>query len=269
MRLTPEQLDRYERDGFLLLPDLLSAEEVAILRSEVKRLKSVEADCVIREGRDNAPKILLKLDDPEWPTYSAPFRALSRLGRTLGAAQQVLHDDELYMHHYKLNIKTAIEGSVWQWHQDYMSWQLDGIPRPDLVTVMVMLEEATEMSGCLYFLPGTHKLGRIEPYFDESTAYKFMAAPPDKMKNILAAHPAPVPITGEPGTAAIFNCNLLHASGHNLSHRDRWHIYMCYNRCENHPRKVENPRPEWVRSTDWTPLQIEDDRKIENSPTTT
>ena len=48
MRLTPEQLDRYERDGFLLLPDLLSAEEVAILRSEVKRLKSVERPQVIQ-----------------------------------------------------------------------------------------------------------------------------------------------------------------------------------------------------------------------------
>ena len=263
MRLTAEQLAQYERDGFLLLPDLLSAPEVGILRDEVERLKNVEADCVIREGRDNAPKILLKLDDPEWPTYSAPFRALSRLDRTLGSARQVLHDDALYMHHYKLNIKSAIEGSVWQWHQDYMQWQLDGIPRPELVTVMVMLEQATEMSGCLYFLPGTHKMGRIAPYFDESTAYKFMAAPTDQMKEILASHPAPVPITGKPGTAAIFHCNLLHASGHNLSHRDRWHIYMCYNRCENHPREVENPRPEWVRSTNCTPLNIQGDAALQ------
>ncbi len=256
MQLTADQLQQYDREGFLLLPELIAAPEIEILRNEVERLKSVEADCVIREGRKKTPKILLKLDDPQWPTYSAPFRALSRLDRTLGAAQQVLHDDELYMHHYKLNVKSAIEGSVWQWHQDYMSWQLDGIPRPELVTVMVMLEEATEMSGCLYFLPGTHKMGRIEPYFDESTAYKFMAAPPEQMRDILATHPAPVPITGKPGTAAIFHCNLLHASGHNLSHRDRWHIYMCYNRCENHPREVENPRPEWVRSTNWTPLRV-------------
>lgn len=256
MQLTAGQIAQYEHDGFLLLPELLSAAELTILRDEVERLKGVDAECITREGRNRVPKILFKLDDPESPTFSAPFRELSRLDRTLGVAQQLLHDDRLYMHHYKLNVKSAIEGSVWQWHQDYMSWKLDGIDRPDLLTVMVMLEEATEMSGCLYFLPGTHKMGRIEPYLDDSTAYKLMAAPVEQMKTILASRPRPVPIVGKPGTAAVFHCDLLHASGHNLSHRDRWHIYMCYNRCDNHPHGVENPRPEWVRSTDWTPLQV-------------
>jgi ectoine hydroxylase len=256
MKLTAEQLAQYDQDGFLVFPELFSDAEVAILRGEVARLKGVEADCVVREGHNEAPKILLKMDDPEWPTYSESFRTLSRMGRTLGVAKQVLGDEALYMHHYKLNVKSAIEGSVWQWHQDYMSWQPDGIPRPELATMMVMLEEATELSGCLYFLPGTHKMGRIEPYFDESTAYKFMAAPPERMKEILASHPAPVPITGKPGTAAIFHCNLFHASGHNLSHRDRWHLYMCYNRCDNRPHEVENPRPEWVRSTNWNPIPL-------------
>ena len=112
MNLTTEQIAQYDRDGFLLLPELISEPEVVILRDEVERLKDVEADCVIREGHDDAPKILLKMDDPEWPTYSAPFRALSRIPRTLGVAKQVLHDDALYMHHYKLNVKPAIEGSV-------------------------------------------------------------------------------------------------------------------------------------------------------------
>lgn len=256
MRLTPVQHAQYERDGFLLIPDLLALSELEILRSEVGRLMQIKADCVVREGHNNAPKILLKMDDPEWPTYSAAFRALSNDERTLGLAQQILRDDELYLHHYKLNVKPAIEGSVWQWHQDFMSWKLDGIREPQLVTILVMLEEATELSGCLYFLPGTHRMGRVEPFLDESTAYKFMAAPPERMKSILASHPAPVAVTGKPGTAAIFHCNLLHASGHNLSHRDRWHVYMCYNRCANHPEAIANPRPEWVRSTNWSPLKV-------------
>ena len=67
------------------------------------------------------------------------------------------------MHHFKLNMKAAIEGTIWQWHQDYMSWQMDGIARPDMTTMMVMMEDATEIGGCLYFLPGSHKMGRIDP----------------------------------------------------------------------------------------------------------
>ena len=37
MKLTPAQLAAYERDGFLIFPDLVSAEEVALLRREVER----------------------------------------------------------------------------------------------------------------------------------------------------------------------------------------------------------------------------------------
>jgi ectoine hydroxylase len=136
-----------------------------------------------------------------------------------------------------------------------MSWQMDGIAQPDMATMLVMLEDTSQLSGCLYFLPGTHQMGRVDPYLDESTVYKLWATPVDQMKEILARHPEPVPITGKAGTAAIFHCNLLHASGHNLSHRDRWAVYMCYNRCANRPADVPAPRPEYVRGTDWTPLE--------------
>ena len=33
-----------------------------------------------------------------------------------------------------------------------------------------MLEGATEMGGCLYFLPESHKLGRIESEWDDKTS---------------------------------------------------------------------------------------------------
>ena len=255
MKLTTQQLADYDRDGFLVFPELFSAAEVAALQAEVVRLKEVESDCVFREGKTRTPKIVFKMDDPQWPTYAEPFEALSRVPRALHTAQQILADDALYMHHYKLNMKAAIEGTVWQWHQDYMSWQMDGIASPDMTTMLVMLEETQQISGALYFLPGSHKLGRLEPFLDESTVYKLWATPADRMKEILAEHAEPVAIVGKPGTAAIFHCNLLHASGRNLSHRDRWAVYMCYNRCANRPAEVQNPRPEYVRSTNWAPIK--------------
>lgn len=262
MQLTQDQLETYDRDGILVFPELFSQAEVAVLRGEVERLKTVEDECIFREGESNTPKIVFKMDDPDCATYSAPFRALSRTPRALATARQVLRDDALYMHHFKLNMKAAIEGTVWQWHQDYMPWQIDGIQKPDMTTMLVMLEDNSEMGGCLYFLPRTHEMGRIEPYLDESTVYKLWATPVEQIKAILARSPDPVPITGKAGTAALFHCNTLHASGHNLSHRDRWQVYMSYNRCSNHPHAVENPRPDYVRGTDWTPLELESDDAI-------
>ena len=108
MRLTQTQLEQYDRDGFLLMPNVIEAQEVVVLQREAERLKTVEADCVFREGESKTPKFLFKMDDPAFPAYSAPFRALSRVPRKLGAARQVLRDESLYMHHYKLNMKPAI-----------------------------------------------------------------------------------------------------------------------------------------------------------------
>src|SRR5436305_10402153 len=168
MKLSPAEIAQYRRDGFLVFPELFSAEEVAVLRREVARVAMVETDAVVREGEARAPKSLFRLHESDGPTASPPFRAACRLPRTLGVAQQLLGDARLYLHHSKVNVKTAIEGSVWPWHQDYGSWQRDGIARPDLATFMVALDEASEMNGCLYLLPGSHREGRADPYWDTS-----------------------------------------------------------------------------------------------------
>ena len=49
----------------------------------------------------------------------------------------------------------------------------------------------------------------------------------------------------------------VHASGHNLSAQDRWQVYVVYNPVTNRPEPVPNPRPDYVRSTNWTPLTFE------------
>jgi len=40
MQLTPAQLAQYERDSFLIFPDLFTSAEIAVLRPEVARLAS-------------------------------------------------------------------------------------------------------------------------------------------------------------------------------------------------------------------------------------
>lgn len=262
MKLSKQQLKSYHRDGFIVLPELFSAAEIEVLRAETERLRHVEADGIFREGDDGKAKTMFRMHEPGGPTYSAAYHALSRKPRTLGLARQVLSDDALYMHHCKTNMKPAVEGTVWQWHQDFGSWYRDGIAKPRMATMMVMLDEATEIGGCLYMLPGSHTDGRFDPYYDESTVYKFWATPAERVKAQMADAPAPVAITGKPGTAAIFDCNVLHASGHNLSMHDRWQIYLCYNLCTNHPGDVENPRPDYVRSQNWAPMELVDNDEI-------
>ena len=262
MRLTADQIAQYDRDGFLHFPEFFSAAEVEALRGEVDRVGRIDSELVVREGTAKAPKVMFRLHEPDGPTASPAFNAAVRLPRTLGLAQQLLRDDALYLHHTKVNIKAAIEGSIWPWHQDFGSWANDGIARPDMITLMVGLDPASQINGCLYFLPGSHKKGRLDPYFDTSTAYKVWSVTPADMKRMIAEFGEPVAITGKAGAVTLFDCNLLHASGHNLSANDRWQAYFCYNTVVNRPNDVENPRPDYVRSRNWKPLETVADDAI-------
>jgi len=267
MQLSDEHLARFDEQGFLILPGLLDAAEVDALKADLAALCRMQRPEVIRE-RTGTPRMVFRTHDPASATVTPAFHALARLPRVLGPARQVLRSDALYVHHTKSNVKEAIDGTAYQWHQDYGYWKFDGIPEGNMATMMVMLDEATEIGGCLYFLPGSHRYGRVEPVWDDKTSsYGTWVVPKETMLRAMAELPPPVAVTGRPGTAALFHCNLFHGSGHNLSPNPRWHTYVAYNTCENHARPVGEPRPEWVRGTDFTPLEpVADDAIRAASP---
>ncbi len=267
MKLSPQQLVQYERDGFLVFPELFSQAEIDVLRAETARLCAVEAETVIRE-RTGGVRSIFRVHEEDGATRSGAFRALVRTPRVLEPTVQVLGGGA-YVYHTKINTKPAIEGTVWMWHQDYGSWQRDGCPRPDMATFAVMMTDSVEMNGALYVIPGSHKRGRIEPYYDDNTSYKFWAVPKAQMISILRESAHPVPIVGRAGTAALFHCNTLHASGHNLTAEDRWHIYISFNACANAPQFTERSRPDWVVSRNIGPLPVEDDGAILKAQTAT
>ncbi len=43
MKLSTAEMERYQRDGFLLFPELFSAQEISLLRDEVERVSRIEA----------------------------------------------------------------------------------------------------------------------------------------------------------------------------------------------------------------------------------
>jgi ectoine hydroxylase len=265
MRLTQSQLAAYERDGFIILHGLFSPAEVAAMKAELARIQQVDTDHLVRE-KSGVAKTIYRVHEPDGPTTSPVFHAVSRAPRMLGAAQDLLQDEALYIHHTKCNLKTAIDGSVWAWHQDYGTWKRDGMPEARPTTALVMLDEPTELGGCLYFIPGSHKEGNLEPRFDDATGYKFFVVPKERLIEIMARSPEPVPITGKPGTVVFFDCNILHASGHNLSRHDRWAIYLVYNPVTNACAPVPDPRPDYVRSTNTRPLAMGTDDVLAKYP---
>ena len=208
MELTSALLAQYERDGFLIFPDLFGQAEIAVLRQEVARLSNLRTEEVFREHTGGV-KTIFRVHEENGATRSAPFRALVRTPRVLRPVQQVLGTNEAYVYHTKINAKPAIEGTIWMWHQDYNSWSKDGCPSPNMATFNVMLNDTSEFSGGLYIIPGSHNLGLLESTFDTSTGYKLWVVPKEKMIEVIRNSPPPVAVTGRAGTAVLFHCNVL------------------------------------------------------------
>ena len=77
MKLTVEQCDTYNRNGFLVFPELFSSVEVNALRDEADRLRQIDAEGIFREGNHGMAKTMFRMHEPDGLTYSPAYRALS------------------------------------------------------------------------------------------------------------------------------------------------------------------------------------------------
>jgi len=261
VQLSDAQIEDYRRDGFVILPELFTPAEVAVLRAETDRLEGIEAEAIRREHNGRLRSVL-RVHAADGPTASPGFRALSLAPRLVQPARQLTGSTDLYIWHTKLNLKPAFEGGIYAWHQDYGTWQRDGAPAPRMVTAMVMLDDAAEISGALYFIPGSQRLGHIRHVHNAGLhAINPDSLPRERLTEALRQRD-PVAVTGKAGTAALFHADLIHGSGHNMSAHDRRQIYVVYNPVDNPPRQGERDRPEWVCARDFTPLTMGRDQDL-------
>ena len=75
MELTSEQLTQFNRDGYIIFPELFNSKEIKILQSEVDRVSQIKSEMVIREGEDETVKIMFRLHEDNGETASPAFRA--------------------------------------------------------------------------------------------------------------------------------------------------------------------------------------------------
>jgi ectoine hydroxylase len=163
MVLSKQQLRQFEKEGYLFLPDLFSAEETAILRREAEAIFGVDRKEIWRE-KSGAPRTAFAAH-----TYNEAFRLLGAHPRLILPVEQVF-SEQLYMHQFKINAKAAFDGEVWQWHQDYGTWARDdGMPEPRAMNISVFVDEVLPINGPLMLVPRSHNEGVLQAGHDLST----------------------------------------------------------------------------------------------------
>ena len=248
MKLTPQQLEQFDRDGYLFFPSLFSVPEMQCLIDEVPRLYAQHRPENVREKTGDVVRTNFAAH-----LYSKPFATLARHPRMLTPVMQ-MYGESLYMHQFKINGKMAFDGDVWQWHQDYGTWVNDDqMPEPRAMNVAIFLDDVNEFNGPLMFIPGSHKLGVIEAAHDlTTTSYPLWTINNDTIRKLVARGGIVAP-KGPAGSLIMFHSCLVHASTSNLSPWNRVAVYLSLCAVSNHIRRFK--RPEYIAHRDFTPLE--------------
>jgi ectoine hydroxylase len=248
MHLSPERLEEFQENGFLVIPDLFSATEVAALRSAMDRVFSEENPANIREKKSGVVRTAMGLH-----LRDETFARLVRHPRLVRPAQQIAGPN-LYVQQVKINVKAAFDGELWQWHQDFSTHhEDDGNPEPLALNLHVFLDDVTEFNGPLYFFKGSHKFGSVATRHDTvSTSYPLWVVEEEKVREISETCPL-VSATGKAGTALIFGDCLVHGSPANISPTNRSIFSLILNPAHNAYTKTI--REDFRHHRDVTPVQ--------------
>src|SRR5215203_6129283 len=256
MQLSAEQLARFDEQGYLFLPACFAEEEVALLRHEAEAILRQDRPEVWRE-KTGAPRTAFAAH-----TFSEVFRLLAHHPRLVDPLQQVFGEG-VYVHQFKINAKTAFEGDVWQWHQDYGTWARDdGMPEPRAMNIAVFLDEVFPYNGALMLVPKSHQHGTLEAGHDLlTTSYPLWTLDKETVTRLVADGGIVAP-TGKPGSVLMFHGNLVHASPPNITPYPRKIIYLTLCAVSNHITKFT--RPEFIAHRDFTPIvPVADDALVE------
>ena len=221
MLITQTQIDQYRKDGYLVLKNFCSKEEIDKLYSV-----ALQDDAMKKNALDLNDQSGKKTKLSLWFTPGNDvFGYLTRSKKVIDAVAPLLDSDAPLCHfHSKLMQKEPKVGGAWEWHQDYGYWYKNQFMFPDqLISIMVALTPATKENGCLQVIKGSHKLGRVNHGF----AGEQVGADMVMVNNALQTMDL-VYSELEAGDALVFHSNILHRSEANLSDQPRWSIISCY-----------------------------------------
>jgi ectoine hydroxylase len=265
MRLTQEQLEHFDREGYLFFPGQFTPQEMQALTAAVPELYGRREAYNVREKGSDAVRTNFAAH-----MVSEPFARLARHPRMVRPVMD-LFDEEVYMHQFKINGKMAFEGDVWQWHQDYGTWLNDDLmPTERAMNVAIFLDDVNEYNGPLMFIPGSHRKGVVDAKHDlTTTSYPLWTVDNALIRQLVERAGGKkggiVSPKGPAGSMILFHSCLVHASTSNLSPWNRVSVYLSLCAVSNHIRRFK--RPEFIAHRDFTPIaMLPDDCLLKDYP---
>ena len=244
----------FERDGYALIEDLFSEEEVSSWDAEIQSLAETAEikkrdESFLEPGSTNVRSIF------RVHTLSDLVDRLVRDPRLLDLARTILGSD-VYVHQSRANLKPGFRGKEFYWHSDFETWHVeDGMPAMRAISCSVLLTDNDDTNGPLMLMPGSQKyfiscVGETpDNHYKESLKKQEYGVPDDDSLRFLAKQCGIKTIKAKAGSVVFFDCNTMHGSNSNISPFDRRNLFFVYNSVENslgEPKYGLSPRPEYV-----------------------
>ena len=155
----------------------------------------------------------------------------------------------MYVHQVHFNYKLAGVGGEYAWHSDYTFWHhYDGMPKPNAISALYLLDDMTDINGPLEVKVNSHKEPIQNPPKGAWTIKHNNKELPEKppSSNAYKRHT----VLGKAGDVVLMHANLLHASKANKSHKNRKVLFICYNSIKN--ATTDTVRPGYITLKDFT-----------------
>lgn len=168
-QLTQEQVDSFQENGFIVIEDFLSPEELEEWRGAV-------TEAVKERGGQKMPgkAVMVGEDDginEDADYFGKVFDQLLNLWQTNDRVKELMVDERIG----EMAARLAGVDGIRIWHDQALikrpwanptAWHLDtpfwSFSDRRALSIWVALDDATPENGCLYFIPGSHKITNFQ-----------------------------------------------------------------------------------------------------------
>ncbi len=209
--LTQKQIDSYQENGFIVIHDFLTPEELEEWREAVDEAvrKRGKQRILSQEEKDRAETYYDYVFVQRvnlWQDNERVRRLILDPGLGKMAAD-LARVDGMRIWHDQALIKQPWANPT-GWHLDNPYWSYSS---RDTLSIWVALDDATLQNGCLYFLPGSHKTATFDNVgIGENISDIFRIYP--QWKEIMAA-----PAEMKAGSCSFHNGLIAHGAGANMT----------------------------------------------------
>ena len=198
--LSPVEVERYERDGYVVPDYRLPLETIEAIKADHARLVARHP-----EFADYCSSLFV---------YDLGFLNYARHPGILDMVAQLIGPD-IALWNSSLFAKPARVGTRTPWHQDGEYWPIRPLAT---CTVWIALDASTRENGCLRFLPGTHRGRTLASHHHNDAAGNAL---PLELDAEHVDESKAVDVELQPGQVSLHDVYLMHGSEPNTSGHPR------------------------------------------------